>query len=339
MNKRELLKQLERGKIQPVYLFTGEPYLVTIAIEKVREKIFPDKGASGIEIFYSDECEIDEVIKSIKNISLFSDKKMIIIKRAEALTKDKIEAILPFVENPPVNTFIIFVASSEMKNRSLSEVIAEKYNSVVSFPEYKKVNELRDFIMEELEDAGFRIDYDAVNLLLELSGSSLFNIKNEIEKLKISCKDKKNISSEDVEENVFADIKDDFFGILNGICERNAALVMKSFRSVIKKDYEYLGVMSSVATYIMGLYTIRRLIDSGLSEEEIFIKSGERNRFSFNRKFQGAQNYTAEELYDALKRLSELDILLKSSAISRSVLFDDFFLSFCRRGGTNFLQG
>lgn len=338
MNKTELFRQLEKNKIQPVYLFTGEQYFISVAIEKLKGKIFPDKNISSIEIFYSDECEIDEVLKSIKNISLFSNKKMVILKKAEVLTNEKVEAILPVIEEPPVNTFIIIIAESEMKNKSLGECIAKRFGTAVKFPEYKKANELRGFIMEELEDAGITIDYNAINLLLEFSGNSLFNIKNEIEKLKISYKNKKNISRTDVEESVFADMKDDFYGIFNGICARDAVLAMKSFRSVLKKDYEYFTTMSSMATYIFGLYAIRRLIERGFSEEEILSQSGESSRFTFNTKLKGAQNYTGKELYSALKKLAKIDILLKSSSLNKLALFDDFFLSLDRRGGINFSQ-
>lgn len=333
MNKAEFFRQLEKDKIKPVYFFTGEQYFISIALEKLKEKVFPDKNISSIETFYADECEIDEVIKSIKNISLFSDKKMVILKRAESLTNDKIEVILPIIERLPAQTYIIIIANSQMKNKSLSEFIAKNYGTVVNFQEIKKTNELRSFIVEELEEAGINIDYNAVNLLMELSGSSLFNIKNEIEKLKIIYKNKKNLSYSDIEESVYADMKDDFYGILNGICDRDAVLAMKSFRSVIKKDYEYFSIMSSMATYIFGLYVIKLLIEQGLSEEEIFKGSGESNRFSFNKKFRGSRNYTKEELYSALQKLAKIDTLLKSSSINKLLLFDDFFLSFVRGRG------
>lgn len=337
MNKSEFFRQLEKNKIEPVYLFIGEQYFISVAIEKLKEKIFPDKSISGIEIFYSDECEIEEVLKGIKNISLFSNKKMLILKRAEILSKEKVEAMLPIVDEPPPQTFIIIVAGGEMKNKSLIDRIAKKYGTVVKFPEVNKANELREFIIEELKEAGITIDYDAINMLIEFSGNSIFNIKNEIEKLKIGFKNKKNISRTEVEESIFADMKEDFYGIFNGICARDAVLAMKSFRSVIKKD-EFFTLLGSIFTYIFGLYSIRRLIELGLSEDDIFSQSGENNRWTFNTKFRGAQNYTVEELYSALKKLTKIDILLKSSSINKFALFDDFFLSLDRRVRSNFSQ-
>ncbi len=335
MNKTEFFRQLEK-KIEPFYFFTGEQYFVSVAIEKLKEKIFPDRNLSGIVSFYADECEIDEIIKNIKNVSLFSNKKMLILKRAESLTKEKIEAILPIVDEPPPLTFIIIVAEGEMKNKSLIERISEKYGTVVKFPEFKKVNELREFIMEEIKDAGINIDYDAVNMLMEFSGNSLFNIKNEIEKLKISFKNKKNISLNDVEESLFADMKEDFYGIFNGICARDAVLAMRSFRSVIKKEDEFFPLLGSISTYLLGLYSIRWFIERGLNEDEIFSQSGEHNRWTFNAKFRGAQNYTVKELYSALKKLAKIDVMLKSSSVNKFALFDDFFLSLDKRVRTNF---
>jgi len=117
---------------------------------------------------------------------------------------------------------------------------------------------------------------------------------------------------------------------------RDAGLAMKSFRSVVKKDYDYFATMSSMVTYIFRLYTIKRLIECGLSEEKVFMHTGERNRFGFNTKLKGSQNYTKKELYSALKKLSKIDVLLKSSSINKLALFDDFFLSLDRKGGTNF---
>lgn len=337
MNKAEFFKHIEKGKIQQVYLLTGEQYFVGLALEKLKERIFPDKKTACLEIFYSDECDIDEVIRSIKHTSLFSDKKMVILKRAEALTKEKIDALFPAIEEPPYNTFIIIVAGSDMKQKSLSESISKKFGTAIKFPEFKKAQDLRGFIMDELESAGLSIDYNAVNLLLELSGNSLFNIKNEIEKLKISFKNKK-ISAADIETSVFADIKDDFYGIFNGICARDSALAMKSFRSVLKKDFEYFTTMSSIATYLFGLYAIKLLIERGFSDEEIFNRSGESNRWIFDTKLKGSQNYTKKELQSAIKKLAWLDVMLKSSSINKMILFDDFFLSLDKRAGTNSSQ-
>lgn len=327
MNKSEFYKQLEKGKITQIYFLIGEPYHTDQAQKVLVEKVLPGKDKSGLEIYYCDEIDVESVAKSIVNISLFSPKKVVVLKRADELTKDKIEILLQVVERPPENTFIIFIASGEPKNKSLMNVIEEKYNSVVKFPEYKKMQEIREFVLEELNEAGFEIEFSGLNLLVENSVGSLYVLKNEIEKLKLNCLGKKKITFKDVEESIFADTKEDFYGIFNAIVDRNPSLALKSFRSMIKKDYDYLSLLSAITTYFVGLFVVKLLQEKQLSFEELLECSGESNRYSLERKLYGARNYTFDELKKVIHHLARIDIQLKSSSLNKMALFDDFFLS------------
>jgi len=331
LNKAEFTKHLAKGKILPVYFFTGEQYQIDSALKDVLSRIFIGSGEQVVDTFYAKESDIEDVIRSIKNVSLFSNKKAIILKKAEELSSEKIKMLLPLIKEPPENTFIFIIANDDMKDDSLIELISDKYGTVVKFPEYKKDRELRDFILDELEEAGIKMDDDAVGVLIDYSGSALYNIKNEIEKLKLLYKGKKRLTISDIEESIFYDVKEDFYSIFNGICNRDSSLAIKGFRSIVKKDYEYLTLLSTISSYIYSLYKIRMLLDSGFSEGEIFLIMGDKNKFSFERKLQGARNYNKAELLSAIHRLSLIDIQLKSSSIDKMVLFDDFFLSLDRR--------
>lgn len=326
MNKTNFDKIIASSKPKSVYILYGEPYLVDEALRKLIEIIFK-KNKPNIETYDGEECEITEILQGIRNISLFSPQKLIVIKRSDELKKQHLETLLPHLENPPENTYIVLTGSSEIKDKKFIDTIEKKYGTVFVFSAYKKADDLREFTIVECERAGISLTPEAIDTLIELSGLSLYNLKNEIEKLKNLSKGKDKITEEDVENSVFGEAKDDFYGILNGIVARNALLAMKSIRGVIKKETDYLQILSSIVTYLQGIYNIRKLIDAGLDKNEIFIQSGEKNRYSFERKFTGAERYTAHELYQLLNKLAHLDLTLKSSALNKLVLFDDFFLS------------
>ncbi|HEY4715530.1 MAG TPA: DNA polymerase III subunit delta [bacterium] len=322
----DFLNDARNGRVKQAYLLMGEPFIIEKNTESFIQLIFPDGKKDNLFFFNAEDVDMTELILNAKNLSFLGGKKVLVLKRAENLAAEMNEKLIEYLKNPSESSCLIILADSGFKNKKIHELINQKFGSVIQFLSYEKVSDKEQFIAEEFVSEGIIVDQNALKMLVELAGDTMSHLGDEIEKLKLLSKDRKRISLEDVENSVFAETQEDFYGLLNGIANRDPSLAMESFRSMIKKDYDFLPMLGAMATYIYSLFIVKCLMDRGMTPQEIEKETGEKS-YPVRRKMEGCMNYSTDELLDALKKLLKIDLASKSSSVPKMVLFDEFFLS------------
>ena len=190
MNYDSLEKDINNG-LKPVYLLYGtEQYLIETAVRKIKKSF--SELVQGINYILIDETNISELISNIEMPAFGYDKKLIIVKNSGIFKKDgRKKTLTPvqeriyefFTENYEIiedSVTIVFVEKEIDKNQ-IYEII-EKRDVVCEVNELKP-NQLAAKLSKVCALYKVNIESNTLNYFIEMCGTSLQNLINEIRKL------------------------------------------------------------------------------------------------------------------------------------------------------------
>src|SRR5437867_291560 len=108
-------KEISLGKVKPVYFITAsDNYFIKKSIDILKNKMFGKVESSESSFLkYADDSKYDEVLDLCQNFaSLFSSRKLIIVKRCEKYSRN-LKFIFEYSAAPDPDTVLMLVFDKE----------------------------------------------------------------------------------------------------------------------------------------------------------------------------------------------------------------------------------
>ena len=200
MSAEKIISGWQKKKYQPVYWLEGEEeYYIDLVTAYAEQHLLTEQEASfNLTVFYGRDADWAAVLNACKRYPMFAERQVVLLKEAQHMKEiDKLE---PYITTPLSSTiFIVAFKGKTLDKRTklykLLQTNAEYFNS-----QKIKEGKIQEWIMELAATKGLSIKPKASALLEEHIGNDLSRIANEIDKLTINLKDKKNeITEDDIE--------------------------------------------------------------------------------------------------------------------------------------------
>ena len=194
----DIEKNLNKFLKYNLFLLYGENEGLKKDIKKNLQTEIKNKNGS-LESFSFYESEIiandKNFYNSVYSDSLFSDKKIVIIKSAS----DKIiNQLSDVVEKCPENLFLI-IFSEVLEKKSKLRNLFETNNKILCIPCYLDNERSLDSIAKiALKKENIVLSQECINLLIEQSNGDRNNLKNEVEKIKYFALNNKKIDISEI---------------------------------------------------------------------------------------------------------------------------------------------
>ena len=197
-----------KGKL---FLLYGENDGLKKDIKELIKKHLQERDIEILSFFESDiEKSQENFYNSIYNGSLFGDKKIIIINNGT----DKIINQMEFVvEKNPENIFLI-ILSDVLEKKSKLRILFEKNTNLSCVPCYlDNERDLERIARYELQKEKINLSKEIINFLVEQSNNNRGSLKNEINKIKVLLKNKKELNINEIKALISfsGEIKSDNF--------------------------------------------------------------------------------------------------------------------------------
>src|SRR3989338_1756846 len=211
-----------------IVLYGFEPFL---ADQKLKEIIGnyrrTQKSGLSLHIFDADNFDFDDFKQALETVSMFEEKKLIVLKNFFLEDADSAGKILELAKKADAEeskdiVIVFFEAGAPVKNKEFDKLL-KKPNL---FQEFKKLEgaRLNAWIQKEFEKLEAKIESRAISILTQSVGSDLYRLKNEIDKLAAY---KKLITEKDVVEMVTPDFHSDIFAVIDAIAKKDKKLALK----------------------------------------------------------------------------------------------------------------
>lgn len=305
-----------------IYLLYGTlDVLITDYIQKIISKYkIDDLNISK----YNANDNLEDIIEDANTISLFGDKKLIIINNDNLFVGKKsvnTTNLENHIINSNPNTILIFIVNEEKLDtrRKLYKNIQTKGKII----EFNKITNINTYIKKIFD--GYTITGDSINLLVKRVGSDLNHLKNEIEKIKVYKIDDKIISEKDIIDCTMEKVDINIFNFIDNIVKKNKSETIKIYKELLKIGEEPIKIIVLLGNQFRLMYQAKLLTNKGYSEDDI-ASLLQVKRYPVHLAIQKSYRYSKEILIDNLEQLADLDIKIKSGEIDKNLALELFLL-------------
>jgi len=157
------------------------------------------------------------------------------------------------------------------------------------------------------------IEGNAVTLLCDFAGANLRQLDNELEKLALYA-DGRPITVQDVRTMV-ADVSEELiWSLTDALGQRQGANAMRALRELRRGDQSPIYLVTMIARQYRMLIEIKSLLAAGQNNPDAIAKQLGYGAYPVKKAMQLVSQYTYAELEDALDRLLEVDMAMKTGA-------------------------
>ena len=200
MPVEKIIADWKKKSFKPFYWLEGEEgYFIDQLMQYAEHHILSEAEAGfNLTVFYGRDADWASVVNACMRYPMFAEHQVVLLKEAQHM-KD-IEKLEGYLSNPLHST--IFVAGYKEKKLDgrgkMSRLVKQK--GVYFLSEKIKDYKLSEWSLHMIEQHGLTIGQKALLLLVDHIGNDLSRIQNEIEKLSVNLKGRKNITEDDIEE-------------------------------------------------------------------------------------------------------------------------------------------
>ena len=303
-----VLSQLKKEKIDNVYLIKGEDqFLQTFFIEKLYNTIF--NKAKGTKEFLSiNEFSGKEIMGRLIGSDLFGTRKLFILKDPQQIKGKVVNELISYCRKPLKNHFLILIIDNYMDKGFFSKNLPKHISRInVSTPFQ---NELYKWAKFFINDNKKNISGELLSQIIEICGDSLYNIKNEIDKICL-LSDSDNITKEDLNLDSSFSRSRKRWEMIASIGDRDLKKSIKLAKSTINNSGSMISIIFPLLTLFQEILFIK--MNNGT-----FIKPAGYIPLSAslqNNLSKYSSNYETSDVLKAIRKLKEIEIKQKTSNI------------------------
>ncbi len=328
MSYNEVIKNIERGKIEPLYFFYGEEgFLIDEAVKKIASMVVePSNRDFNLDILRGSETSYAEIINKVQTLPFMGEKRVVIVKDIDEMKGAEAEKFIEYCSNPSPSTCLIFT-TNKIDGRSKLHTTLSKNGITIQFNRLNK-RDTSNWITKKVNEAGYRIDTGAREYLFEVVGNNLQRLKNEMEKIFTYKGDNKNIKTDDIKILVEDTKVETIFAFTDSIGTKDINKAIKLLDKMFNQGEMPEKIISMIARQFRLILLTKVYREKGVASLEIPAKAGFKP-FLLNGYMSQAAKYTLREIKDNFYKVQMADIKIKSSNISKRIIIERLIFDLC----------
>lgn len=306
-----------------IYLLYGtEDFLIKKELSNLKKNI----DQNDIVYFDLDEDSLKNIVDSANTMSLFSNKRMIIVDNSNIFSgngkkREDVKYLEEYINNQNDNTILIFVLNNDsLDNRKKIVSLIKEKGKVIEFNDnydvYKIVKEMFD---------NYNISFSDIRLLVNRVGSNLNILNNEIEKIKTYKDSDLNITSDDIYNLTTKTIDTDIFNLIDNIILNNKKEAIESYYEMIKLGEEPIKIIVLLSNQFRLMYQVKLLSSNRYGIFDM-MKILNQKKYPIEKALEKSRKYDKSIILKKLYELAELDINIKSGKIDKDIALELFIL-------------
>lgn len=306
-------------------LYSGDGAILNKEINDLEKKL----DISDTDIIYYNIDDIDGIINEASTIGMFSLNKFIIINM-DSYFKDKkdipnINLLENYFDSYNSNSYLVFVCNSDsIDSRKKIVNLIKKYGIVKKL----EVNDnyLNDYVNNYLKDNGYKINNGDVVYFINRVGNNINNVTNELDKLMLYKINDKIINRNDIDLLTVENIDDSIYDLVNCILKNDNEKSIKLYNNFIDNGMDVNQIVAIIAAQIRLLYQVKRLYNSGKSNDEIAKILEFKSVYRVKYLLSDSYYYSESDLVKYLSKLADIDNAIKTSNGDGNMLMQLFIV-------------
>jgi DNA polymerase III subunit delta len=314
------------GRFRPVYLFWGpEEYLLRHAVSLLKERaVAAEARPFNIVEMAGRDSEAAQIIREANTYPMMAPRRLVMVWSAEELGEEEQELLADYARNPQDKTVLLLIAGKIDRNRKLYKAMTESACAIEFAP--LKGAALERWATSHLARHKLRLAPAAIKKLVELAGSDLQSLANEIEKLMLFAGTESGIPDSAIEDLVRNSRLHTIFELTAALGRRDAKSALRLLGNLLEAGEAAAGIVSMMARHYRQMIVAQELIREGRPDQEIG-RAAQVPGFvlpEFLRQARALSSHAARDMY---QRLARIDYSLKSTNPDARMLLEHLICS------------
>ncbi|MEG1269687.1 MAG: DNA polymerase III subunit delta [Ruthenibacterium sp.] len=326
LNEIALKKALKTSLAGTVfYYFSTEEYLVQNYARQT-ENLLSNAQDAEITRVEGPAPVIAEIIAAAGTISMFGTKRIVSIQNMEpsAMVDADVAALCDLcdsLENAVIVMTTVFRDDKAKLTKKAKQLIAvAEKNGIAAELVKPQVQNVKSFAIETATALGATLSAAGAAALVDRCGTDYFLLENEIAKLAAAC-DYGEITPQLIGEFGTQNIEADVFEMVRFVTARQPARALSKLNQLLDLQNEPIAIAAALSSSFIDMYRVKCGAAQRQSYATVFKDFSYRgNDYRLKKSAETAAPYTKEQLEAILQILLTLDVKLKSSAASSTVL-------------------
>jgi DNA polymerase-3 subunit delta len=308
---------LTRRKFHANYfLFGADPFLIELAVTGLARALEEaSQGQIAPVTLDLDETSVEEFVNSAQSLSMFAPRQLLVVKGVMKLREHQGKRLAQYFSNPNPQTVVIFLAGDldrDQRKKRIFDILSLGTQVVELAP--LDAREVTQWIQDQAEARGCSIEPEAIRFLLDLQGTDLGRLRQEVEKSLLYAGSEKRITLAMVEVVSGFAAAHTLFEFLDAIAERNKAQALGLVEEIF-----FTGRETGLAFWWFGQQLRQWLQFNELAGKipaaVIGKQVGVYNSSAAQRMHEQAKRFSRQSLFRAVDRLATVDDKVKSTSV------------------------
>ena len=337
-----------------IYILWGEDQF---SMEEALQEIKKSAGeasmlATNTNVLDGQKLTVNDLRSVGEAMPFLAEKRLVIVRgllgRFEARDKsararkssgsgtkeEEAQSLAGCVKGFPPSTILVLIDQIEIKKTSLQNNLLfsaiSSLGKVQSFP-LMTGTKLSQWIQSRVDQQSSSISRQAITILIQLIGSDLYTMNNEISKL-VSFTAGRMIEEKDVRAVVSAAREEDIFTMVDAIMDGNSGLGKQILQKLLQGGISPAQVLVLLARQVQMLIQLKDLKSQKRSLAEIQGKLGIGFGFIWDKVSRRAERYTMDRLKEIYRYLLETDLAIKTGRFDGDLALNLLVAELCARG-------
>ena len=349
----KLEQELSKKILRSIYVFSGEEtYLLEQTVNRIKKHF--GTLQEGINYCYLDETNVDNVITEIETPSFGFEKKLIIIKKASLLegkkrsskkssdagneeasksakTQNTISTKLAEYIEKNIDiiseSVVLIIIEEKAEKCKLLEVLksieeSSKEQNFVAVCEFQKLkpNQLVMRLKNICGKYNVRVSEQVLMYLIEISGTSMQNLMNEVRKLIEYAGPDGEITREAVDLLAIPEIDNIIFNLTDALGVKDVKKALETLNDLIYLKEPLQAIMINLYRHFKKLYFVKLAENESGGMNLTEVLDLKPNQMFLTTKYRKQATYfKEEELRDFLSNMLQLEEKYKTGNIDLQI--------------------
>ncbi len=317
----EVESEICRGRPRPVYLLYGpEEFLLRRILSALRRHIVAPEALA----FNFVECDgqagdADAILEEARTFPMMSPRRLVIVTDVQKIPATGLERLAEYAAEPQEKTVLVLIAG-EVDRRTVFYKRMLEHACVVEFAKLKGAA-LERWAENSLSRQGFRISPLALKKLVDLAGSDLMMLNNELDKLVLYTGKEEQIPDGAVDDLVHGSRQHGIFELTAAMGKRDRKLALRLLGNLLEAGEPPLVVLSVMARHFRQIIIAKELLQEGRQPFEIG-RAAQVPEFALSEFLRQARAIEPDLARSMYQRLARMDRSFKSSSPDERMLLE-----------------
>ncbi len=259
----QALNAIKSGKIDPIYVLIGqEKFYHDQLIHVFSQVLFSDRGSRDLNeiVLYGTENTLAEVLSQATSYPMLAAKKLVVVREFEKMKITDAETFEKYLAKPAKFTVLVLSVLDAPKNKFF-----QKLQQAATVVDCKPITESRlpHWLVEYCKNLGYQLQPEAAHFLIANVGTSILELKNEIEKVINFKNDNSEITIEDVQHTSGMHREANIFALQKALGQRQLSRSIEISRRLLES-----GVDATMINAVLFAFFRKALMVAALKRQQ-----------------------------------------------------------------------